>query len=131
MPPLLRNVLAIGVRGLGSWTPKEAKDLIKAEIEKATKSGFRLELYQIQLEQPEKQTLDEFTQKLQQQKWEGLAFGFGIRGDRDSTPLFERLVNLAMREVRPTPRLAFPTLPDGIVEAFERVFAEDQVEAQT
>lgn len=124
MSSLLKNVLAIGVRGLSSWTPKEAETLIKAEIDKATKAGFALELHQMQLEQPEKQILDELAQRLQQRNWDAVAFGFGIRGDGEQTPLFEKAVNMAVENVRPTPRLAFPVLPDRIVEAFERVCRE-------
>ncbi|KAK5309333.1 hypothetical protein LTR70_010389, partial [Exophiala xenobiotica] len=108
--------------------PKEAETLIKTEIDKATKAGFSLELYQMQLEQPEKQILDELAEHLQQQKWDAVAFGFGIRGDREQTPLFEKVVNMAVENVRPTPRLAFPVLPDKIVEAFERVFPESSSE---
>jgi len=120
----LKNVLAIGVRGLASWTPKEAETLFKAEVEKARKAGFALELHQMQLEQPQQQILDELARRLQQRTWDGVALGFGIRGDRDATPLFEKAVNMAVAGVRPTPRLAFPVLPDKIVEAFERVFPE-------
>jgi hypothetical protein len=121
MTTQLRNVLAVGVRGLGTWTPKEAEKLINVEIEKAAKAGFDLEIYAIQLGNPEKSTLDELEQILQKRKWEGVAFGFGIRGDRDNTPLFEKMVNAALEIVSPTPKLAFPVLPDMIVEAFERV----------
>lgn len=115
-------VLAIGVRGLKGWTPEEGKKLVELENEKAAQAGFDLEWYSINLEASEAQTLDEVKQVLQKRKWEGVGFGFGIRGDRDRTPLFEKVINMAIEQVHPSPKIAFPVLPDKIVEAFERVF---------
>lgn len=115
-----KAVLAIGVRGLANWTPQESQKLISTEIEKGTTAGLELELHQVNLQDSEEQTLKELEQSLLKRNWEAIAFGYGLRGDRDRTPLFEKIVNVAVQRV-PNAKIAFPILPDKIVEAFERV----------
>lgn len=126
MTPSLRSVLAIGVRGLPGWSPAEAQKLISAEKEKATKAGFELDVLAILPSQPEKQIIEEVEKALSKRNFAGVALGFGIRGDRELTPLFEKITNLVMERVEPMPKLAFPLLPDEVVKSFERVLPSSQ-----
>jgi hypothetical protein len=62
---------------------------------------------------------------LSSSSWIGLtaASGFGIRGTKDFTPLFERLVN-TIHTASPSSKLLFNTSPDGTLDAARRQFPE-------
>ena len=49
--------------------------------------------------------------------------GYGIRGPKEYTVLFESVVNAA-REIAPGAKLMFSTAPDGVFETIRRAFPE-------
>ena len=50
-----------------------------------------------------------------------VAVGSGLRLPVENTRLLEDVVNLVMSTVQPTPKLAFPTLPDEMIPTFQRL----------
>lgn len=57
---------------------------------------------------------------LAEKKYDVVCVGFGLRGNRDFTPLFEQIVNEAVR-AQPQARFAFQGWPNEIVASIRRV----------
>ncbi|GIZ48049.1 hypothetical protein CKM354_001112400 [Cercospora kikuchii] len=62
----------------------------------------------------------ELQQKLQAQQWDLFVIGFGIRGNRAFTTLFEEIVNACV-ESSPGTRFGFAPTPDGVCRTILRV----------
>lgn len=97
--------------------------MVAAEVEKVDKLGFQLHSYFVTPSNPS--TMEEIKSLLRSKQWDGVACGFGVRGTRDYTALFESVVNAFITEVQPhPPRVMFPVGPDDISNAIARVFPE-------
>jgi hypothetical protein len=68
-------------------------------------------------------SLEDLRELLQSKQWDGFIIGYGIRGKKEFTDLFEDLVNLS-REVSPTTKLGFSVAPDAVFETMRRMFPE-------
>lgn len=64
--------------------------------------------------------VDELRQTLQSKNFDAFVIGYGLRGMKDYTVVFEEIMNCA-RETRPKMKLLFSTRPDGLMEALERL----------
>lgn len=76
------------------------------------------------LEPTDPSAIDEFIKMLQSKEWAGVSIGFGIRGNLESTPFFEDMVNACIVHVRPKPpKMIFSTRPWTLSERVKRVFS--------
>jgi hypothetical protein len=121
----LKHVLVTGMRGsndpkLSTATFEQMKQMIEDQKNKAREVGFEFTIYYIDPENPA--TISEFTEQLRARQWDGVNIGFGIRSNPTFTALFEELVNSAVTEVNPPPKLVFAVRPDLVVENCQRVF---------
>ena len=66
-------------------------------------------------------TLDMVKQKLCSKPWDLFVIGYGVRGTKSYTPLFEGVAN-ASREITPSMKLAFSTAPDDVYDSIMRIF---------
>lgn len=64
---------------------------------------------------------------LRQKEWDGIVFGWCVRGGVEFTDLFEKVVQLTIEETRGRKgvKLIFNDGPDGLVAAVVRNFPED------
>jgi hypothetical protein len=121
----LRQVLVTGMRGsndpkLSTITLEQMTQMIEDQKKKARESGFEFTIYYIDPGNPA--TISEFIEHLRARPWDGVNIGFGIRSNPNFTPLFEQLVNAAVTEVQPPPKLVFAVRPDLVIENCQRVF---------
>jgi hypothetical protein len=96
------------------------KKAIVASIHRAKEAGFdvsNIALNPTDIEDSRKR----LEEKLKSQDWDGLLIGFGIRGNKDYTELFEEAVNLA-KDVTPRTRLLFGKSPDDLYATLQRNF---------
>lgn len=63
---------------------------------------------------------------LTQKKYDAVCVGFGLRGNRDFTPLFELIVNKAAR-AQSQARFAFVNWPNEIMLATRRALEQDKI----
>ena len=120
---------SILVAGLGHFAPQGSfpggdgknVELVEADMKKAADYGFDCTMLHLNPEN-EGDSLNEVREKLGNQKWDGFVFGFGLRGRKEYTALFEAVVN-ASREISPRTRMLFSTAPDGVFESIQRAFA--------
>lgn len=58
---------------------------------------------------------------LRSQHFDGIVIGFGLRGNKDNTALFEKVVNLGIEVCGSGVRFGFSTSPTAVAETVERV----------
>ena len=115
------------IAGLGKHAPAHAHtvaldDIIqkfKAEMEKVHESGFTTSELQLDPEDIAG-SVEMIRTSLEEDDFAALVIGYGLRGMKELTVLFEGIVNCA-RETRPEMKLLFTTRPDGVMEALERL----------
>lgn len=119
---------SILVAGLGRFVPAgqfpSGQNVQRAEedMKRASERGF--DCTEIHLNPKDlTNTLDMVKETLRSKHWDGFVIGYGVRGMKEYTELFEGAVN-ASREITPGTKFMFSTAPDGIVEAIERVFPQ-------
>lgn len=99
---------------------RQTPNLVAAEIEKAKAGGVDCSVFM-----PDPQdvggTLEKLKAELRKQKWDAVSIGFGLRGLKEHTELFERIANLVVEE-RPGAGFAFPLGPAGVWSAIQRRF---------
>ena len=123
-----KTVLIIG---LGPNIPVSAQEalqvdasqtptLVAAEVEKAKAGGVDCSVFM-----PDPRdlagTLEKLRAELREREWDAVSIGFGLRGLKEHTELFEGLVNLVV-EVRPGAGFAFPLGPADVWAAIQRRF---------
>lgn len=123
--PNLKQILVTGMRGsndpeVSSVTLEQMKQVIEDQKKRAREAGFEFTIYYIDPENPS--LINEFTEYLRARPWHGVNIGFGVRANPELTSLFEQLVNAAVAEVHPPPKLVFAVRPDLVVESCQRVF---------
>ena len=115
---------SILVAGLGRYGPPSSAsaniEKVQADSTKAREHGFDCSFMELNPEDVSTM-LDMVKDKLKSEHWHGFVIGFGVRGRKEYTVLFEDVVNAA-REITPATKLMFSTAPDGVFEAIQRAF---------
>ncbi|KAK5958306.1 hypothetical protein OHC33_000148 [Knufia fluminis] len=109
-----RNILAMGL------TLPHSSTIISDQKDKAKTRNFILDMYEFDISASHDEVIVGLTQYLKSKKYVAISIGFGVRGNRDLTPLFEKLVNACI-EHQPGAKFGFALLPTAVVEACERV----------
>ena len=114
------------IAGLGRYGPSASasanKEKVQADIAKAREHGFECSDIECNPEDLSG-TLEALKEKLRSQHWDGFNIGYGVRGLKQYTELFEGAINAA-REITPGTKFMFSTSPDGVFEAIQRAFPE-------
>ncbi|SMR59886.1 unnamed protein product [Zymoseptoria tritici ST99CH_3D1] len=95
---------------------------ITANLEKARQHGFEPSAVELNPNDPAA-SLKELRELLVGTHFDGFTIGFGIRGKKEFTELFEDVVNLS-RELSPKTKLGFSVAPDAVFETLLRMFPE-------
>ena len=90
------------------------------------KAGIAFESRFVNAGLPEEERKD-LQDCLQGTKWAVVSIGSGLRLDVANTRLLEDVVGMVLSTVKPTPKLAFPTLPDEIIPTFQRLLQSDDL----
>ncbi len=112
-----RNLLGVG---LVTKPIDPEGTMIPNEIAKAKSSNCNLDVYEIDASVGHDEIISGLTQYLKSKKYAAITIGFGVRGNSDLTPLFEKLVNACV-EHQPGAKYGFALHPTLMVESFERV----------
>ena len=108
--------------GAGRFPNGQNVKLVQEQIEKATKRGY--DCTEIYLNPEDLNgTLDMVKETLRSKQYDGFVIGYGVRGMKEHTELFEGAVN-ASREITPSTKFVFSNSPDSIVEAIQRVLPQ-------
>ena len=113
-----RNILGIGLVLPFSMDPDNT--LVSNETARAKASNFNLDFYECDISLPHDDVVLGLTQLLRSKKYAAISVGFGVRGNRDLTTLFEKLVNACI-EHQPEVKFGFALLPTTVVETCARV----------
>lgn len=123
-----RNVLIAGLgrfikadpQGAEKFGPQHKNiQLLQENMAKAKADGF--EPANIDLDpQDVEDSLGRLETELKRQTWDLFIIGYGIRGNKDFTELFEKVVNLAIA-VQPTIKFGFSQAPGEVYETMRRV----------
>lgn len=101
------------------------KALLDADIDRARQIGYDVQTMDLNPNPAQlHETLEQLKEKLRSQHWDGFGIGFGVRANKDFTPLFEGAVN-ACREITPSTRMMFACAPDDVVGGILRAFPEE------
>jgi hypothetical protein len=129
MTPHRRSILVAALSGTTKPDPallerfgseEGIKKAVFASIQQAKEAGF--DVSNIALDPSDvDDSSKRLEEKLKSQQWDGLLIGFGIRGNKDYTELFEAAVNLA-KDVSPGMRLLFGKAPDDLYATLQRNF---------
>ncbi|CAK4030976.1 Hypothetical predicted protein [Lecanosticta acicola] len=123
-----RNIL---ISGMGRFISADAEAFQKfgpshlnqqqlnADIAQATEAGYDCDTEDINPNDAQ-DSLKRVRDRLKSKRYDAYIIGYGIRGKKDHTALYERVVNLAV-EVSPTTRFGFSTAPDTVFETIKRV----------
>lgn len=113
------SVLGIGFPMVEEVDPTGT--LFDEEIERAKVQNIDLSYLVIDfVNEPKEKVLDVLSKKLKEQKYTVVSIGFGVRGNRGLTEVFEKMVNMCW-ELQPGVKLAFATSPRDVTDAAVRV----------
>lgn len=98
------------------------KEALAKEIERAYEAGYDVTNFDINPEDPA-WSVQQVTELLNSKHFDVMTLGFGIRGNKEWTSLFEDLVNTA-RELSPRTKLGFSTSPADICGTIKRLFPD-------
>ena len=115
------------IAGLGKHAPARVHtvaldDIIQkfqAEMEKVHKAGYTTSELQLDPEDVAG-SVEMIRASSEETAFDAFVIGYGLRGMKEFTVLFEGIVNCA-RVTRPEMKLVFTTRPDGVMEALERL----------
>jgi len=102
----------------------KVKEMLTASIAKAREAGFEVINEDINPQDPE-YSLKRFTQQLESRQWVAVNVGFGVRGHKENTVLFEKMLSEVWR-IRGADgvNVIFSNGPDDLIRAIERNFPE-------
>lgn len=123
-------VLCIGLKSPGPQSTSEngkvdaridpAKGHLEREVERATAQNLSLEFLLVDLDQKAvDECVTELKHRLDEKRYAAISIGFGVRGNRDHTDVFEKLVNTCV-ELNPGVKFGFAIWPDDVVASLER-----------
>ena len=92
---------------------------VKVGLKQAQEAGYDTTMLELNPGDP-KGSLESVREALKSKNFDGLLIGYGLRGMKENTLLFEDVVNCA-RELRPGMKLLFATAPDEILETLKRL----------
>ncbi|KAK5958303.1 hypothetical protein OHC33_000145 [Knufia fluminis] len=110
--------------------PANFPSLLQDSFAKATNNNIHLEHHTVDTHLPATESLSGLPSLISSREWDVISIGFGLRGNKELTGLFEGLVNLVVEGVcrggdgegqGKRTRLAFAVVPDEICEAAGRV----------
>lgn len=131
-PAAMRKaILSMGLGKFAGGPPAGISNLqetIKNQIEGAKELGFDQNVMFLD-PQTEAETLERVRAELRKEHYDGIMIGGGIRMPAEHTLLFEKLVQMSVRETKGNAKLMFSSRPDQIVEILTRNFPE--MEAST
>lgn len=107
---------------LTKYSPEEIKKIADADLAKIKGAGFYVENYFADTNNTD--LLDDVKKVFTSRHWDGISIGFGVRGTPELTGLFEDLVNMAVAEMKPTPKFMFALRPDSLFRTVQRAFPE-------
>ncbi|KAK5129931.1 hypothetical protein LTR08_002691 [Meristemomyces frigidus] len=132
-PPPTRYILSAGFGRYATHDPNalarfgpdaghKVKELLARSISQARAAGFEVLPTDINPEDPA-DSLKRFVEALQSREWSGVNVGFGVRGHKENTVLFERMLG-EVRRLAPGARVVFSNGPDELFEAIRRNFLD-------
>jgi hypothetical protein len=116
----LKPVLTIGLAGFHGMTSAQMSEASKQMVEACTKAGIAFDSRFIHADFPEEERSN-LRECLGSKQWAIVQIGSGLRLDAANTRLLEDVVNMVLSTVKPTPKLAFPTLPSEMIPTFQRL----------
>ena len=117
-----KSVLVVGLVLEPSPAASAMQAAVGAAIKGAAEVGYQVDATAVNAADVDLQGFQDF---LKGRTWNGIMIGWGIRGVQEHTGLFEKLVNLIIADVKPTPKFIFSTKPDGFVDAIRRVLGSE------
>ncbi len=124
--PLRKTILTVGLAKFAGSPPPgigNLQEMIKRQTEKAQELGFDQNVIFLNPE-TEAETLRNVKEELNKQRYDGIVIGGGIRMAAEHTVLFEKLVQVSVKETTGEAKLMFSSRPDQIVEILARNFPE-------
>lgn len=116
--------------GLGRFAPQQTIDhgdlmrKFQAEMDRVHAAGYEPTTLQLNPEDVPG-SLEAVREKLGEQEFQAVVIGYGLRGMKEFTVLFEGLVNCVMELARARPEteteMLFTEKPDGVMEALGRL----------
>lgn len=103
------------------FNPNLDPDTLRAKLDQ-TEANCRAAGYDYVnfLPEPE-EAIARLSKELELEHWDGVIFGWGIRGNPEMTVLFEELVD-CVRTMSPGTKIMFNTSPDSTLDAAKRSF---------
>ncbi|KAK5170156.1 uncharacterized protein LTR77_004741 [Saxophila tyrrhenica] len=114
---------ANALKHFGADAQSKVKAMLAESIQKANDAGFDVIAVDANPQDPE-DTMKRFTEALKSHEAVGFNVGFGLRGHKEHTELFEKLVNNAV-QARPGIKIMFSNGPGEVITAIRRNFPED------
>ena len=96
------------------------KRQVAASVQQASTAGFEVANFAINPADPD-DSIKRLEDELRSRRWDGVLFGYGVRGNKDYNVLFEKAVN-TVKGVAPAARLLFGTSPADLMATLERNF---------
>ncbi|GAB1734207.1 hypothetical protein NU195Hw_g9552t1 [Hortaea werneckii] len=103
------------------------RELLQSSISQARAAGFEIIPCDINPQDPE-ESFQRFAAELHRspeegRQWVGVNFGFGVRGHKENTEVFERMVNEVLK-LGGGVRVMFSNGPDDLIRTVRRNFPE-------
>ncbi|TKA82949.1 hypothetical protein B0A55_01325 [Friedmanniomyces simplex] len=114
---------ANAAKHFGPQASEKTRELLATSIAKAHDAGFEVIGEDVNPSDPD-DTIKRFAAQLESRKWVAVNVGYGVRGNKEHTELFERVLE-ACRTVRPEAKIIFSNGPDEVMAAIKRNFPED------
>ena len=109
-----------GQARFGPGAGDKALSLLAESIAKCKDAGFEILAEDMNPLDPD-DSLARFETRLRERDWVAVNIGYGVRGLKENTVLFERLLE-CVRRVKPEARVIFSNGPDEVFEAVRRNF---------
>lgn len=129
---LICGISGAGVGGPGAGGPSsdQAKqdstpNTIMSDIERLRNEGHEVAVQLVDPNAPFDESNEKWRNAVVGKKFDGVSIGFGVRGNPGLTPLFEDLVNTAIQEIKPPPKLIFTENVDKLYVAVRRAFPKE------
>ncbi|KAK3115985.1 hypothetical protein LTR53_004099 [Teratosphaeriaceae sp. CCFEE 6253] len=114
---------ANAAKHFGPGAGEKARALLAGSIAQANAAGFEIVPEDVNPQDPEG-SIQRLVDQLRRREWAAVNVGFGVRGHKEHTETFERLLNAA-RTIRPGAKIIFSNGPDEVITAIRRNFPED------
>ncbi|KAK0991793.1 hypothetical protein LTR54_011714 [Friedmanniomyces endolithicus] len=113
---------ANAAKHFGPQASEKTRELLALSIAQARDAGFEVIGEDMNPGDPD-DTIKRFSAQLESRQWVAVNVGYGIRGNKDHTVLFERILE-ACRTTRPEAKIIFSNGPDEVFTAIKRNFPE-------